>query len=147
MEQLNFPNYKVLIKNNENKIFIFDIVRKKWVPYTPEEWVRINCIYYLTETKGYPITWINIEKEIELYGTKKRFDIVVFDSKLKPNILIECKAPSVRIYQKTFDQINTYNLKLKCNYLMITNGINHYFCKMNFKEASLSFIETLPYFK
>ncbi len=147
MEKLNFPNYKVLIKNKENKSYIFDRIRKKWLLCTQEEWVRIHCLYYFVETKDYPESLIRIEQELRVYNTLKRFDLLIADSSMKPFILIECKAPYAKITQKTFDQILRYNLELKCPYLMISNGLNHYFCKMNFEENQISFIKELPDYK
>ena len=104
MEKLNFPKYILLIKNKENKPYIFDRIRKKWIICSPEEWVRIHCVHYLTETKGYPRSWIRIEQELRVYGTRKRFDLVLTDSNMNPFILVECKAPSVKLNQKAFDQ-------------------------------------------
>ena len=147
MEKLNFPEFNVLIKNKENKSYIFDPIRKKWLFLTPEEWVRVHCIFYLVEIKKYPASLMRIEKELSLYDTKKRFDILVAGSNLKPLILVECKAPPVKINQKTFDQIIRYNLELKCPYLMVTNGLNHYFCNMNLKKNKISFIKELPNYK
>ena len=147
MEKLNFPNYKVLIKNKENKSYIFDRVRKKWLLCTPEECVRIHCLYYLIETKDYPESLIRIERELKVYNTLKRFDLLIADSSMKPFILVECKAPYVKISQNTFDQILRYNLELKCPYLMISNGLNHYFCKMNFEENQISLVKELPDYK
>ena len=145
MEKLNFPHYKVLLKNKENKPYIFDRIRKKWLQHTPEEWVRVHSVQYLIETKAYPASWILIEKEIKLFQTRKRIDIAVVNPHNNENqILVECKAPSVPIDQKTFDQITRYNLALQCQYLMVSNGLNHYFCEMNFEENQLIFIETLP---
>jgi len=144
MEKLNFPNYKLLLKNRENIPYIFDRIRKKWVLCSPEEWVRAHCVHYLNETKGYPASWMRVEQEIKVYNTRKRFDLVVSNEKMNPHILIECKAPAVVINQKTFDQISRYNLALKCPFLMISNGLNHYFCKMDFEENRLSFIKDLP---
>ena len=147
MEKLNFPEFNVLIKNKENKSYIFDPVRKIWLFFTPEEWVRVHCIFYLIEIKKYPASLMRIEKELRLYNSKKRFDILVAGLNLKPLILVECKAPSVKINQKTFDQIIRYNLELKCAYLMVTNGLNHYFCDMNLKKNKISFIKELPNYK
>ena len=147
MEKLNFPNYKVLIKNKENKSYIFDRVRKKWLLCTPEEWVRIHCLYYFIETKDYPESLIRIERELKVYNTLKRFDLLIADSSMKPFILVECKSPYVKISQNTFDQILRYNLELKCPYLMISNGLNHYFCKMNFEENQISLVKELPDYK
>jgi hypothetical protein len=147
MEKLNFPSYKILLKNKENKSYIFDRVRKKWLICTPEEWVRIHCVQYLIETKGYPESLTRIEQELKVYNTLKRFDLLISNSKMKPFILVECKAPYVKITQKTFDQIMRYNLELKCPYLMISNGLNHYFYKMNFEKNQISPIKELPIYK
>ena len=147
MEILNFPNYNVLIKTKENKSYIFDRVRKKWLICTPEEWVRVHCVYYLIEKKKYPESLMRIEQELKVYNTRKRFDLLVTDSNINPFILVECKAPSVKITQKTFDQIMRYNLELKCPYLMITNGLSHYFCSVKFKENRISIIKELPNYR
>ena len=144
MEKLNFPNYNVIIKNKENKSYIFDRVRKKWLICTKEEWVRVHCVNFLIETKGYPASWILIEKEIKVYETKKRFDIVVLNLKGENHILIECKAPSISITQETFDQIARYNLSLKSRFLMVTNGFDHYFCQMDYENKQYSFLKDLP---
>ncbi|MEK9613069.1 MAG: type I restriction enzyme HsdR N-terminal domain-containing protein [Flavobacteriaceae bacterium] len=144
MEKLNFPNFKLLIKNKENKPFIFDSVRKKWLLCTPEEWVRVHCVQYLTQVKGYPASWILIEKEFKLYHTLKRFDITIAHPQKGNHILVECKAPSVSITQKTFDQIARYNLEIKSNFIMITNGLNHYFCSMDYQKGCYTFIKELP---
>ena len=146
MEKLNFPEFNVLIKNKENKSYIFDPVRKIWLIFTPEEWVRVHCIFYLIEIKKYPASLIRIEKELRLYNTKKRFDILVAGLNLKPLILVECKAPSVKINQKTFDQIARYNSALKSEYLMLTNDINHFFCKMDFQKGKYIFLQDLPFY-
>jgi len=147
MEKLNFPIGKVLIKNKENKPYIFDRIRKKWLHYTPEEWVRVHCVEYLIETKGYPASWILIEKEIKVFETKKRIDIVAVDPQGGNRLLVECKAPSVSITQSTFDQIARYNLNIQSHYLMVSNGFDHYFCKMDYKQKRYHFIEELPNFE
>ena len=144
MEELKFPKYNLQIKNIENKKYIFEPIRKKWLLCTPEEWVRVNCINYIIHTKGYPPSLISVEHQIEVYGLKKRFDLLVYDIDLSPFILIECKSPVVKINQKAFDQIIQYNLKLKCPYLMITNGLNHYFCNVIQNEKKIEFVDSVP---
>ena len=144
MEKLNFPPCQLQLKNKENKSFIFDLVRKKWVLCTPEEWVRIHCLYYLIETLGYPASWIKVENEITLYNMKKRFDIMVVDPRKGNLVLVECKAPNVPITQKTFDQIAQYNLQVNSVFMMLTNGLNHYFCLMDYTKKEYRFIEQLP---
>ena len=144
MQNLNFPTYSFRLKNSENKTHIFDVVRKKFVVLQPEEWVRQHCIQYLIQEKNYPISLINVEKVVLINGLKKRYDIVVFDSNGSLVLVVECKAPKVKISQTTFDQIARYNLTLKAHYLMVTNGLNHYFCTMNYNNESFEFLKTLP---
>jgi len=144
MHQLNLPTYKFKIKSNENKYAIFDIVRKKYVSLTPEEWVRQHFIHYLIEEKKYPISLIAIEKKITINKLTKRTDILVFNSKGLPHIIVECKAPSINITQNAFDQIARYNLKLNANYLLVTNGLKHYYCKMDFSKEEYVFLDTIP---
>ena len=144
MEELKFPKYNLQIKNIENKKYIFEPIRKKWLLCTPEEWVRVNCINYIIHTKGYPPSLISVEHQIDVYGLKKRFDLLVYNIDLSPFILIECKSPVVKINQKAFDQIIQYNLKLKCPYLMITNGLNHYFCNVIQNDKKIEFVDSVP---
>ena len=144
MQNLNFPTYSFRLKNSENKTHIFDVVRKKFVVLQPEEWVRQHCIQYLIQEKNYPISLINVEKVVLINGLKKRYDIAVFDSNGSLVLVVECKAPKVKISQTTFDQIARYNLTLKAHYLMVTNGLNHYFCIMNYNNESFEFLEKLP---
>lgn len=144
MQQLNFPRYSFRFKNNENKISIFDEIRKKFVILTPEEWVRQNVVRYLLEEKKYSKSYINVEKLIKINDLNKRYDIVVFQPNGKIFLLIECKAPEVQITQQTFDQIARYNLVLNASYLMVTNGLNHYFCQMDFENEKYNFLKDLP---
>ncbi|MCK0132125.1 type I restriction enzyme HsdR N-terminal domain-containing protein [Flavobacteriaceae bacterium F08102] len=142
MRDLNLPSVKFKVKNTENKQFIFDIIRKKYIVLTPEEWVRQHVIHFLHEYKGYSRSLIAVEKQLKLYSLTKRFDILVFDRSGHPFIAVECKAPSVPIRQDTFDQIARYNMTLKAKYLMVTNGLKHYFCSLN--EQGYSFLEDIP---
>tara|TARA_X000001036_G_scaffold203427_2_gene191103 strand:+ start:504 stop:950 length:447 start_codon:yes stop_codon:yes gene_type:complete len=144
MYKLNFPLYQIPVKNNENKILVFDSIRKKWLKLIPEEWVRLNCIEFLTNEKKIPRSLISVEKEFKLNNLKKRFDIVVYNEKGEIYLLIECKAPNVKINQSVFNQISKYNLVLKSKFLMITNGIDHYFFEMNFKNQQIDFLKELP---
>lgn len=144
MKRLNFPNYEFRLKKEGQKRFIFDLIRKKYVQLSSEEWVRQNCIRFLIEEKGISKFSIAIEKEIEFNGIKKRFDIVSYSSEGKINLLVECKAPNIEINQKTFDQILIYNKILKSKYLMVTNGINHYYCKINKDRNNIKFFDNFP---
>ncbi len=144
MQPLNFPTYSFRFKNSENKVSIFDEIRKKFIILTPEEWVRQNVIRYLLEECNYPKSLINVEKALKINGLTKRYDIVVFNNDGSINILVECKSTDIKISQTVFDQIARYNMTLKSNYLMLTNGLNHYFCKMDFENEKYSFLENLP---
>jgi hypothetical protein len=147
MQKLNFPVYSFRFKNSENKVAIFDEIRKKFIILTPEEWVRQNVIQYLLHEKKYPRSYINVEKLIKINDVTKRYDIVVFQPDGSIFLLIECKAPEVKISQETFNQIARYNLTLKANYLMVTNGLNHYFCSMDFENEKYIFLKELPEFE
>ncbi len=144
MQKLNFPAYSFRYKNKENKPYIFDIVRKDYYLLTPEEWVRQHVIHYLIKEKNYSPLLISVEKQLDINGLKRRFDIVVFDKKLKPYLLIECKAPQIPIDQKTFDQANRYNWLLKAPYLLLTNGLKHYICEIDFDENKYKFLTEIP---
>lgn len=144
MQHLNFPTYSFRFKNSENKVSIFDSIRKKFILLTPEEWVRQHVIMFLLDVKKYPKSLINVEKTVKVNGMNKRYDIVVFNPDGSIFLLVECKAPEVKINQRTFDQIARYNLILNAQYLMVTNGLNHYFCEMDFENEKYSFLKELP---
>lgn len=144
MQKLNFPTYSFRFKNSENKVSIFDEIRKKFILLTPEEWVRQHVVQFLLQDKKYPKSYINVEKLIKINNLSKRYDGVVFQPNGDIFLLIECKAPEVPISQQTFDQIARYNLVLKAKYLMVTNGLNHYFCQMDFENEKYVFLKELP---
>ncbi|MDR6967507.1 hypothetical protein J2X31_001518 [Flavobacterium arsenatis] len=144
MQQLNFPVYNFRFKNSENKTAIFDEIRKKFIILTPEEWVRQNVVQYLLQEKKYPKSLINVEKLLKINGLVKRYDVVVFNNDGSIFILVECKAPEIKVSQTTFDQIARYNMTLQAEYLMVTNGLNHYFCQMDFENEKYTFLRELP---
>ena len=144
MQKLNFPVYSFRFKNSENKVSIFDEIRKKFILLTPEEWVRQHVVQFLLQDKKYPKSYINVEKLIKINDLSKRYDGVVFQPNGDIFLLIECKASEVPISQQTFDQIARYNLVLKAKYLMVTNGLNHYFCQMDFENEKYVFLKELP---
>lgn len=142
--RLNFPeNYQFRLKQKEEIPYIFCSVRKKWLLLTPEEWVRQHIIHYLIETKKYSKSAINSEIIVEMNGMKKRADVVVF-KKETPFLIVECKAPSIPITQETFDQIARYNLQLNADFLMVSNGLEHYYCQMDFENQRYIFLPELP---
>ena len=147
MQKLNFQLYKFRFKNSENKVSIFDAIRKKFIILTPEEWVRQHVVQFLLEEKKYPHSLINVEKVLKVNGLRKRYDVVVFNPDGSIFILIECKAPEIKIAQATFDQIARYNMTMKASFLMVTNGLNHYFCQMDFENEKYRFLKELPDYK
>ncbi|CAN5296724.1 type I restriction enzyme HsdR N-terminal domain-containing protein [soil metagenome] len=144
MQKLNFPQYSFRFKNSENKIAAFDEIRKKFIILTPEEWVRLHTVQFLKQEKNYPLSHINVEKALSLGKMIKRYDVVVFKETGDIHLIVECKSPSVKISQNTFDQIARYNLKLKAAYLMVTNGLDHYFCQMDYENERYNFLPDLP---
>ena len=144
MKKLNFPSYNFRLKNSENKTHIFDEIRKKFVVLQPEEWVRQHCLNFLIQEKKYPASLINVEKQIKLNELSKRYDIVIYNNDGSVHCIVECKAPNVNINQNTFDQIARYNSHLDASFLMVTNGLNHYYCNMNLTSGGYNFIESLP---
>ena len=144
MQQLDFPRYEFRFKSSENKISVFDEIRKKFVILTPEEWVRQHVIQFLIQDKKYPKSHINVEKEIKVNNTSKRYDVVVFNRDGSIFLIVECKAPSIVISQETFDQIARYNLSLKADFLMVTNGLKHYYCQMDFENEKYIFLHEIP---
>ncbi|MDO9261941.1 MAG: type I restriction enzyme HsdR N-terminal domain-containing protein [Flavobacteriaceae bacterium] len=144
MQELNLPSYQFRIKSNENKLFIFDFIRKKEVVLTPEEWVRQHFLRYLVDEKKYPATLIAVEKKLSLHQTTKRTDIVVYNRQSKPEIVVECKAPTVPITQEVFDQIARYNLKLEARFLIVTNGLQHFYCQIDVQNERYFFLEDIP---
>ena len=143
MLQLDFPNYTFKIKNSGNGDYIFDEIRKKYIKLTKEEWVRQNCVKFLINEKNFPSVLINIEKTIKINKINKRYDIVVYKPDGKIKLLVECKSPEIKINQKTFDQIAVYNMNLKSEQLMVTNGFEHYYCEINYEKGHYTFLKDL----
>ncbi|MRH99589.1 restriction endonuclease subunit R [Kriegella sp. EG-1] len=146
MVQLNFPSYDFRFKSSENKVQIFDVIRKKFIVLQPEEWVRQHVIHQLIYDKGYSKNLINVEKQLNVNNLKKRYDIVVYNKDATIHLLVECKAPNIKIDQQTFDQIARYNMQLNAKYLMVTNGHDHFFCQMNYDEEKYDFLRQIPDF-
>lgn len=144
--QLNFPNYSFKMKKENGRMFIFDRLRKKHVALQPEEWVRQHMIEFLIEEKKYPPSLIGNEISLMLNGMQKRCDSVVYDRDGSPLMIIEYKAPSVKISQDTFDQILVYNTQLCVKYLLVSNGLQHCCCVVNLTNRTFSFLEEIPEF-
>ena len=147
MLNLSFPNYEFRLKEINQKRFIFDEIRKKYIELTPEEWVRQNCVKFLINDRKFKRNLISIEKRIKLNNTVKRFDILVHDNYGNCNLLVECKAPNVKINQDSFDQILRYNQVINAKFLMITNGIINYYCKINKLQNKIEFLKNIPVYK
>ncbi|MFP4024003.1 MAG: type I restriction enzyme HsdR N-terminal domain-containing protein [Thiohalospira sp.] len=146
MERLNLPTYSFNIKLKEQRKYIFDFIRKKYVILTPEEWVRQNFLKYLVEEKKYPASLIAVEKEFKLNTLSKRSDAVVYNRSGQPFLIVECKATTVKIDQKVFDQIARYNMKLNVKFLIVTNGLEHYCCKIDIENQKYYFLKDIPEF-
>lgn len=125
-------------------VSVFDNIRRKFIVLTPEEWVRQHVVHYLLAEKHYPKSLINVEKMLKVNGLTKRYDVVVFNPDGSIKILVECKAPDVAISQTVFDQIARYNLVMDAEFLMVTNGLNHYFCRTDFEAKQYIFLKSLP---
>jgi len=146
MHLLNFPVFEFRFTVRNELEFIFDPVRVKYVRLTPEEWVRQHVIAYLNTYKGVPFSLMGVEKLLKLNGLSKRCDVVVYNRNGTPLLLVECKAPGVPVSQAVFDQAARYNLRLQVSYLMITNGLEHYSCLIDYAGNAYSFLEELPAF-
>jgi hypothetical protein len=146
MQELNLPKYSFKFKETDEKIYIFDAFRKKYVQLTPEEWVRQNFLQYLVVEKKYPLSLIAVEAGLKYNQMQKRADVLVYDKQGHPFLLVECKAPEVKISQDTFDQVARYNMIFKVSYLIVTNGMDHFCCKMDYSDNSYRFLEEIPPF-
>lgn len=144
MRQLNFPSYQFSIKRNGDKLQIYDIIRKKWIFLTPEEWVRQHTVHFLIEEKGFPSSLIAVEKNLKVNQLNKRFDAVVFHSNGSPLLLIECKAPEVNLTEETLQQALRYNSVLQAPFIILTNGLNTYIGQLNFTNQSFSYLKDIP---
>ena len=144
MFRLNLPQYEINITEKDGKRMIFDFLRRKYVALTPEEWVRQHFTHYLVEHKGYPKGLLGNEIELHIGDKKLRCDSILYNKVAQPQIIIEYKAPSVQIQQKTFDQISAYNLLLRVDYLIVSNGLQHYCCKMDYEQQKYCFLKDIP---
>lgn len=144
MVQLNLPPYQIRVKETGGRKQIFDILRRKYVALTPEEWVRQHFIHYLIKHKNYPASLLANEVSLQIGEKRMRADSVLYDNQLHPRIIIEYKAPNITLTQKVFDQITVYNLLLHVDYLIVSNGMTTYICKMDYEKQTYKFLETIP---
>ena len=144
MPQLNLPNAVLKTKLVEGTTQVFDAVRKKYLVLTSEEWVRQHFIHYLNSEKKYPLGLMGVEKIVKYNGQSTRADIILYTNMGKPNMIVECKAPEVKITQDTFDQIAKYNFKLKVDFLVVTNGMQHFCCALDYENNKINFLKEIP---
>ncbi len=143
--QLNLPTYtfNIKAKPNGSKV-IFDTLRRRFVTLTPEEWVRQHFVRFLVDEKGFPAALMANEVSLTQNGIKRRCDTLVADATGNPLVIVEYKAPHVEISQNTFDQIVRYNMVLHASYLIVSNGLNHYCCRINYADDSYVFLNDIP---
>ena len=146
MPQLNLPKAVLKTKLVEGTTQVFDAVRKKYLVLTPEEWVRQHFIYYLNSEKKYPLGLMGVEQMVKYNEQSTRADIVLYTNEGKPNMIVECKAPKVKITQDAFDQIAKYNFKLRVDFLVVTNGMQHFCCAMDYENNKITFLNEVPEF-
>ena len=146
MPQLNLPNVVLKTKLVKETTQVFDAVRKKYLVLTPEEWVRQHFVHYLNQEKNYPLGLMGVEKMVKYNEQSTRADIVLYTNEGKPNMIVECKAPKVKITQDVFNQIAKYNFKLRVDLLVVTNGMQHFCCAMDYENNKITFLEEIPHF-
>ncbi len=144
MQQLNLPAAQFKIKTVENKQQVFDEVRKKYVVLTPEEWVRQHFVHYLVRHLNYSSGLIAVEMLVKVNGLSQRADIVLFNKKGQPVMIVECKAPEVNVSRRVFNQAARYNTKLKVDYLVVTNGLQHYCARLLDDEGNYELLKAIP---
>jgi hypothetical protein len=142
--QLKFPTYKFKTKSEQNTNYVFDIVRKKYVVLTPEEWVRQHVLHYLTLDKNYPYSLLAVERGLNVNGRKKRFDVLAFNKNGQPQLLIECKSPDIEINIAVFEQIAVYNSAFGVKQLLVTNGLQHIVVQYTAEFKEYTFLEDVP---
>ena len=144
MFELNLPPFDVKISSEGEKKRIFDVIRRRYVALTPEEWVRQHFVHFLAEEKGYPLSLMANEVQLKLNGMSRRCDTVVYDRTLTPRVIVEYKAPTMEITQKVFDQISRYNRVLRVDYLIVSNGLTHYCCRIDYASQGYTFLPDIP---
>lgn len=144
MLELNLPTFDIKVIKKDTRLYVFDVLRKRYLTLTPEEWVRQHFVNYLVTEKQYPQNLIVNEMEIELNSQKKRCDSVVYNREGSPLVIVEYKAPEINITQKVFDQIARYNIVLRVKYLIVSNGFDHFCCKVNYDEQKIEYLESIP---
>jgi hypothetical protein len=146
MQKLNLPEYTFTLRNEKSKQMIFDVIRKKYVRLTPEEWVRQNFIRFLISEKKYSPALLAVETIVNVNNNPQRADLIVFGRQGNPVMVIEFKAPNVKITQQTFDQIARYNMCLNVKFVIVSNGLQHFCCRLDFENGNYFFLPDIPGF-
>ena len=144
MNELNLPAYDIRVGGTREKPTVFDFLRRRYVALTPEEWVRQHYTHWLIGHKGYPKGLLANEVELRVGEKRLRCDSILYNKVSQPQMIIEYKAPSLKLQQRVFDQISTYNLLLHVDYLIVSNGIHHYCCRMDYERGSYAFLPDIP---
>jgi hypothetical protein len=148
MYKLNLPEFKLALRKEGGKVLIFDVIRKKYIVLTPEEWVRQHFVHYLIDQFKYPKSLFRVESSLTYNKLQKRSDIVIHNRMGKPWMLIECKAPEIKLTQKAFNQVAVYNMTIGAQYVAVTNGMVQYCFEAKKEEGKeVKFLETFPDFK
>ena len=147
MFKLNLPTFDFKLSSKDSKKIIFDIIRKKHCVLTPEEWVRQNLIHYLVFKLNYPKSFIKVEGKLKYNNLTKRADILVYDNNFSIKLLVECKSYKLKLNKSAFDQASVYNKIFKSEYLMVSNGINHFCCKYDWKNKKINYVDSFPEYK
>lgn len=146
MLTLNLPAFDARIEPRQGRPAIFDVLRRRYVALTPEEWVRQHFVHFLLQHKGYPQALMANEVQVILNGTRKRCDTVLYRRDLTARMIVEYKAPDIVITQAVFDQICRYNMVLRVDYLVVSNGMQHYCCRINYATGTYTFLNDIPAF-
>ena len=146
MDSLNLPAYHVSTETRNGRTAIFDFLRRRYVALTSEEWVRQHFVHFLVDHKGYPKGLLANEKMLKVGDKRLRCDTVLYDASLRPRMIIEYKAPTIELSQSVFDQIAAYNMLLRVDYLVVSNGIRHYCCRMDYEAGRYHFLTAIPDF-
>ena len=138
--EINLPSYEIKLREKDGKREIFDFLRHRYVALTPEEWVRQHFVHYMVEHKGYPKGLLANEHELRMGEKRMRCDTLLYNNVLQPRMIIEYKAPDVSITQRVFDQITVYNMLLHVDYLIVSNGLQHFCCRMDYNRGTYTFL-------
>ena len=144
MIRLNLPEFEINVTEKDGKRMIFDFLRRKYVSLTPEEWVRQHFTHFLVSQKGYPKTLLANEAQLQIGDKHLRCDTVLYNKEMQPLMIVEYKAPQILLQQKTFDQIAAYNLLLHADFLVVSNGLQHYCCQMVYEQRTYRFLTEIP---